>query len=561
MNRKSSLPRPRHRGHSFSAGQGTASPMHNGSNGTFDVVSVLDPASAGGGGPLTRIETARSERQAQQAQLAQSQSHSQSQSQTQGQGQGQIQPVGQGRKRNEADEEKGIAFLEEHEHEHEHEHGHGHEHEHQHEHDDKDEHEGHGQDGVEAVEEHVYPDGGYGWVVLICCSTLAASTMGYNMNYSVFQEHYANVIFPNEKTSVLGLGGSLCAFFMNFSAFMSGRVGDRYGFKRVLYASAFISWLGVFLASWSTKVWQILLTQGALSGFGFGLAMPLFMSLPSQWFYKRRGLASGIAIGGAGIGGGTSTLISRQLIISVGYQKTLLIFSFINLTAMTLATIFIKTRPTSPEAQRAPGSKNPWFDKEVVRTSEFWSIASATFIGLLGYGMPYMLLTQYIRSVLPTLDSILIAVPPTLLGYMVAVGRALVGFVADLIGPLNTYILVFVLSGIIQLALWYTAKTFVGVMVFAILFGLIAPGWSSLIPQIVVQIFGPNNLATNVGLILLTSAPGALINAPLGGALFDVSGRTTFKYAIAFSGSAQVVGGILACWARIRISKKVIDKV
>ncbi|OCF43102.1 hypothetical protein I317_03071 [Kwoniella heveanensis CBS 569] len=487
MIRKSSV--SRHRGHSFSTpqgrGTGNASPVQ-GSNGTFDVVSVLDPASAGGGGPLARIETARSERQ---AQLTRSRSQSQSQSQAQTSSIAQLKKKDtqkddglDGGDAEKGDTYKRDAVLEEHENEHEHEH-------------EVDE-----EAAAVAVEEHVYPDGGYGWVVLICCLTLAASTMG------VFQEHYANVIFPDEKTSVLGLGGSLCAFFMNFSAFMSGRVGDRYGFKRVLYASAFISWLGLFLASWSTKVWQILLTQGALSGFGFGLAMPLFMSLPSQWFYKRRGLASGIAIGGAGIGGGTSTLISRQLITSVGYRKTLLIFSFINLTAMTLATIFIKTRPTSPEAQRAPGTKSPWFDREVVRTSEFWSIASATFIGLLGYGMPYMLLTQYIRSVLPDLDSILIAVPPTLLGYMVAVGRALVGYVADLIGPLNTYILVYILSGIIQLALWYTAKTFAGVMAFSILFGLIAPGWSSLIPQIVVQLFGPNNLATNVGLILLSSA-------------------------------------------------------
>ncbi|WVQ94275.1 hypothetical protein IAU59_001354 [Kwoniella sp. CBS 9459] len=546
MNRKSSL--SRYQGSSFSTSpspsQSQSQNHGTSSNGTFDVVSVLDPASAGGGGPLTRIETARSERQA-QAQFGPSQ------------GQGQLPQI---------EKIKSHAVLEEHEHEHEYGHKHDRNHgvePHANEKGSADTEVG----AAAAAEEHVYPDGGYGWVVLLCCLTLAASTMGYNMNYSVFQEHYANVIFPDEKTSVLGLGGSLCAFFMNFSAFMSGRVGDRYGFKRVLYASALISWLGLFLASWSTKVWQILLTQGALSGLGFGLAMPLFMSLPSQWFYKRRGLASGIAIGGAGIGGGTSTLITRQLITSVGYQKTLLIFSFLNLTAMTLATIFIRTRPTSPEAQRAPrtetgtGSKTPWFDREVVRTSEFWSVAAATFVGLLGYGMPYMLLTQYIRSVLPDLDSILIAVPPTLLGYMVAVGRALVGFVADLIGPLNTYILVFLLSGIIQLALWYTARTFAGIMAFAILFGLIAPGWSSLIPQIVVQIFGPSNLATNVGLILLISAPGQLINAPLGGALYDVSGRTTFKYAIAFSGSAQVVGGILACWARMKISKKVLDKV
>lgn len=27
-------------------------------------------------------------------------------------------------------------------------------------------------------EEYVYPDGGYGWVVLVCCTTLAGMAMG-----------------------------------------------------------------------------------------------------------------------------------------------------------------------------------------------------------------------------------------------------------------------------------------------------------------------------------------------------------------------------------------------
>ncbi|WVR03180.1 hypothetical protein IAU60_000171 [Kwoniella sp. DSM 27419] len=548
----------------------------------FDVIGVLDPASVGGGGPLKRIETARSERHAQESRdrarreleavdapdkpdqggnalFKRFRSHSMTSRKrpmfgatlldthpSHEEEDHAIEPAGSPDRHRldytdhlDPSNDPACAYNEK----------------------TLDEKPADVDAELQPVEiQHEYPDGGYGWVVLLCCVTLAGCTLGYNMNYGVFQEHYANVVFPNEKTSVLSLGGSVCAFGMNFSAFLSGRIGDRYGFKRVLFASTFVSWLGIFLASWSTKIWQLILTQGVISGFGFGLAMPLFMSLPSQWFYRRRGLASGIAIGGAGIGGGTVTLLTRQLITAVGYKKTLLILSFLELFFMGLATIFIRTRPTAPEAQRRVGS-NPLIDKTVVRTSSFWSLAGSILLGTIGYGMPYMLLTQYVRATLPNLDSILIAVPPTIMGYMVAVGRALVGFVADLIGPLNTYILVFVFSGIIQLALWYTARTFAAVMVFAVMFGLVAPGYSGLLPQISVQLFGPANLATNVGLILLCSSPGAFITGPLGGALYDLTGRTTFKYAIAFSGTMQVLGGIGACWARYRTSRKVLAKV
>ncbi|WWC67227.1 uncharacterized protein I206_101134 [Kwoniella pini CBS 10737] len=408
-------------------------------------------------------------------------------------------------------------------------------------------------------EDHVYPDGGYGWIVLISCVVLAGCTMGWNMNYGVFQEYYASNVFSNTKTSILILPGCLNGFMMNFSAFLSGRMGDRYGFNRVLYASAGIFWLGLFLASWSTKLWQLIFTQGVIAGFGQGLALPLFMSLPSQWFYRRRGLASGIAIGGAGLGGGTITLVARQLLSTVGYKKTLLILSFVELFFMLLATFFLRTRPTSPEARS--GKTAPWVDKEVVKTGAFWSIMIGTVVGTTGYAMPFAFLAQYVRANFPISDPILLALPTTLLAYTLCIGRALVGFVADKIGPLNTYILVFVISGIIQFALWLTAKTFGGVLAFAVMFGLIAPGFSGILPQIIVQLFGPANLATNVGLILLSGAPGNLINGPIGGGIYDSTNRTTFKYTIIFGGAMQIAGGIIACYARYKTSRKFLVKV
>lgn len=36
-------------------------------------------------------------------------------------------------------------------------------------------------------EEYVYPDGGYGWVVVICCMTLAGVCLGQGMNYGAYQ--------------------------------------------------------------------------------------------------------------------------------------------------------------------------------------------------------------------------------------------------------------------------------------------------------------------------------------------------------------------------------------
>lgn len=135
-----------------------------------------------------------------------------------------------------------------------------------------------------------------------------------------------------------------------------------------------------------------------------------------------------------------------------------------------------------------------------------------------------------------------------LISFCLAFGRAMIGAVADVIGPLNTYALVFALSGVIQLSLWLTAKSFAHVCIFAVVYGLIATGFLGLIPQIVVQLFGASNLASNVGLLILFNGPGNLAGSPISGAVYDASGRSTFKWVIIINGSLQLCGGLIAFW-------------
>lgn len=127
----------------------------------------------------------------------------------------------------------------------------------------------------------------------------------------------------------------------------------------------------------------------------------------------------------------------------------------------------------------------------------------------------------------------------------------MIGAAADVIGPLNTYALVFASSGVIQFALWLTANSYAQICVFAITYGLVATGFLGLVPQIVVQLFGPSNLASNVGLLILFNGPGNLAGGPLSGAIYDASGRTTFKWVIIVNGSLQLFGGAIALWGKL----------
>jgi len=74
-------------------------------------------------------------------------------------------------------------------------------------------------------------------------------------------------------------------------------------------------------------------------------------------------------------------------------------------------------------------------------------------------------------------------------------------------------------------------------------------------PQIVVTIFGPANLASNVGIILLLCSVPNLLNGPLGGAIYDAGGRSTFTWVILFGGLGQILGGTAAFWGECMVSQ------
>ena len=133
---------------------------------------------------------------------------------------------------------------------------------------------------------------------------------------------------------------------------------------------------------------------------------------------------------------------------------------------MLIATFLIRTR-SCPESQRPKGGA-PWIDPAVARTGRFWAIMLSLAIACLGYAMPFTWLPQFVLTEFPDLNPTLQGLPSTLMGFSICIGRALAGASADRIGPLNTYLIIFLLTSIVTLALWLTATTFAHACAFAV---------------------------------------------------------------------------------------------
>jgi MFS family permease len=100
--------------------------------------------------------------------------------------------------------------------------------------------------------------------------------------------------FHTAGTDLLGLIGG---FGVGFS-FLMGPVANlllrKYGVRGPVALGVACMTIGLELGSLSNAWWQLMLSQGMLFGIGASLVFIPAISLPSQYFSKKRGLATGI---------------------------------------------------------------------------------------------------------------------------------------------------------------------------------------------------------------------------------------------------------------------------
>ncbi|KAF5346418.1 hypothetical protein D9758_012747 [Tetrapyrgos nigripes] len=260
-----------------------------------------------------------------------------------------------------------------------------------------------------------YPDGGLrAWLVVLGCFMYGSSCMGWGLVWGVLQDYYHTDMFPESKLSVLSTIGGLMNFTMTAGSYFFWWNGRPI---KMISIGCFLMYACLLASAFSTKVYHVFLFQGGLLGLGQGIALPLYVSLPSQWFDKRRGLATGIAVSGTGIGAGIESLIVRPMLVNLGLRRTMIIYSSMHALVWTIAWFLIKERIPRGRRANTNQTKKRWLPKKV--TGSFYSVALSMFFGIFGYLSPYYFSSTYTRQMAPNIDpsSLLISIPLVLMTF------------------------------------------------------------------------------------------------------------------------------------------------
>src|ERR1700688_2597075 len=138
---------------------------------------------------------------------------------------------------------------------------------------------------------------------------------------------------------------TISIFVLGVAAFFGGLWLNRKGPRIVALTGGFLYGLGVFLASFSAnKLWWLYLSYGVIGGIGVGFAYIVPVAVLVKWFPDRRGLITGIAVGGFGAGALVTAPVATHLIQSVGVLQTFAYLGIVYLV-ITMGTGYFMRNP------------------------------------------------------------------------------------------------------------------------------------------------------------------------------------------------------------------------
>ena len=167
---------------------------------------------------------------------------------------------------------------------------------------------------------------------------------------------------------------TICIFVMGFAAFAGGLWLNKRGPRPVALTGGLLYSLGVFLASYSANnLHWLYFSYGLIGGIGLGFGYIVPIAVLVKWFPDRRGLITGVAVGGFGAGALVTAPVATRLMQSVGVLHTFAYLGVAYFIVLMITGWFMQ----SPPAGYVPAGWMPSSTQKSQRAATDYTLGSA----------------------------------------------------------------------------------------------------------------------------------------------------------------------------------------
>jgi len=379
------------------------------------------------------------------------------------------------------------------------------------------------------------------WSIAVA-GVLMQMALGAVYAWSVFRTPLANQF--GWTIPQVTLTFTISIFLLGVSAFPGGLWLNRKGPRVVAMTGGILYGSGVFLASFTDRLWWLYLTYGVIGGIGLGFGYIVPVAVLVKWFPDRRGMITGIAVGGFGAGALVTAPVATRLIESVGVLRTFAYLGIAYLIVVPAAGFFMRNPPpgwkpegwTPVASHVSQRSTRDYTLGEALRTRQWWTLWLILFLNVTA---GISLISQQ-SPMFQEFAGVTALVAANMVGVVSignAIGRVFWAWLSDALTRKVTFIAMF----LVQVVLFWVlpgieSATLLTVIAFLIL--MCYGGGFGTMPASVADYFGARNVGTIYGL-MLTAWGFASVFGPL---LMAEMRETTGSY----QGSLRIIAAVMA---------------
>jgi MFS family permease len=369
---------------------------------------------------------------------------------------------------------------------------------------------------VDSIEDEkdkgIPPDGGYGWVCVACNALINAHTWGLNSTYGVFLGHYLNSnAFPGTSPLAYAFIGGLSISQALLVAPLGTYIIHRTSTRVCLNLGIFFETLSLVGASFSTELWQLVLSQGICFGWGMGFLFTASVTILPQWFLRYRSIANALAAGGSGIGAMIYSLAAGRAIQTIGLAWTFRMLAICVFCVNIVCANLIRDR------NKQTGARHRAFDPQILKRPEFLLTLGWGWFSMLGYVVVVFSIPAYATQIGLTSQQGYILNAIVNLGQ--GVGRPAIGLSSDRFGRMNVALLCTLFAGISIFVFWIpteaVSNSYALLIVYSLIGGALAGTYWATIAPVSAEVVGLQDLPGALSLTWLLLVPPTTVSQPI----------------------------------------------
>jgi MFS transporter, OFA family, oxalate/formate antiporter len=364
------------------------------------------------------------------------------------------------------------------------------------------------------------------FVIMLCIGSVYAWSIIASelIKYYDFSASQSQIIF-----------GTLIAIFPATMIFV-GRIGEKLKARYIGYISGLLFFVGYLLASFSNGSFiLIFLGVGILAGIATGFGYWASLTTPIQWFPEKKGLITGIAAAGFGLGAVVMSSIAEKVLLSGKDVLQLLAIIGVAYGSVIVLLSSLISQNTLIVTQKTINAKE--FLSSKIFKKLFFGIFLGTFAGLLIIGSLKIIGGQF------NISTHYLVVGVSIFAVANFLGRLLWGLMSDYLGASLSIFLALLVQAVAILLLNIVHLSAVSYLILAFFIGFGFGGNFVLFAKETAQLFGVKNLGIIYPYVFLGYAIAGIAGPFSGGFLFDISG--TYTWAIYLASILSLVGSLL----------------